>query len=225
VRFTKKEKKAKEEEQKQEPEEQIITMLNGAFDKPELRVTGIYGDITEEKCSETIWGLLALHETGKNLVPVLTEGAELEKDEHLYEETYTPIDFYISSYGGSASEMFSVYDVIRSLRDYTPIKTCGIGKVMSAGVLLLASGTKGERKIGRHCRVMIHGVISGQHGHLQDVENEFEEAKLTQKLYIKALASETDMTEKHIKKLMDRKTNVYIDAEKAVELGIADIIV
>ena len=72
---------------------------------------------------------------------------------------------------------------------------------------------------------MIHGVISGQHGHLQDVENEFEEAKLTQKLYIKALASETDMTEKHIKKLMDRKTNVYIDAEKAVELGIADIIV
>ena len=219
MRFTKKEKKDTQE--KEESEEQIITMLNTAFDKPELRVTGIYGDITEEKCSETIWGLLALHETGKSLVQVPTENEE----EVLYEETYTPIDFYISSYGGSASEMFSVYDIIRSLSDYTPIRTCGIGKVMSAGVLLLASGTKGERKIGRHCRVMIHGVISGQHGHLQDVENEFEEAKLTQKLYIKALSSETDMTEKHIKKLMDRKTNVYINAEKAVELGIADIIV
>ena len=211
----------KEEEKKEETDEKLITMLNTAFEKPELRVTGIYGDITEEKCSETIWGLLALHETGKALLEVETEN----KDEIVFEETYTPLDFYISSYGGSASEMFSVYDVIRSIRDKTPVRTHGVGKVMSAGVLLLASGTKGERRIGKHCRVMIHGVISGQHGHLHDVENEFEEAKLTQKLYIKALASETDMTEKHIKKLMDRKTNVYIDAEKAVELGIADTII
>ena len=211
----------KEEEKKEETDEKLITMLNTAFEKPELRVTGIYGDITEEKCSETIWGLLALHETGKALLEVETEN----KDEIVFEETYTPLDFYISSYGGSASEMFSVYDVIRSIRDKTSVRTHGVGKVMSAGVLLLASGTKGERRIGKHCRVMIHGVISGQHGHLHDVENEFEEAKLTQKLYIKALASETDMTEKHIKKLMDRKTNVYIDAEKAVELGIADTII
>ena len=219
MRFAKKEKE--EEEKKEEKDEKLITMLNTAFEKPELRVTGIYGDITEEKCSETIWGLLALHETGKALLEVETEN----KDEIVFEETYTPLDFYISSYGGSASEMFSVYDVIRSIRDKTSVRTHGVGKVMSAGVLLLASGTKGERRIGKHCRVMIHGVISGQHGHLHDVENEFEEAKLTQKLYIKALASETDMTEKHIKKLMDRKTNVYIDAEKAVELGIADTII
>lgn len=209
------------DEEKKESDEKLITMLNTAFEKTELRVTGIYGDITEEKSSETIWGLLALHEAGRALIEVPTE----DEDEHVYEEVYEPLDFYISSYGGSASEMFSVYDVIRSIRDRTHVRTHGIGKVMSAAVLLLASGTKGERRIGKHCRVMIHGVISGQHGHLHDVENEFEEAKLTQKLYIKALAVETDMTERHIKKLMDRKTNVYIDAEKAVELGIADIIV
>ena len=33
------------------------------------------------------------------------------------------------------------------------------------------------------------------------------------------------MTEKYIKKLMDRKTNVYLDAIEAVSLGIADIII
>jgi hypothetical protein len=32
------------------------------------------------------------------------------------------------------------------------------------------------------------------------------------------------MTEKEIRKMMNKKTNVYIDAEKAVELGIADIV-
>ena len=139
-------------------------------------------------------------------------------------ETYKPIDFYISTFGGSAAEMFSVYDTIRSIRDTTPICTHGLGKVMSAGVPLLAAGTKGHRYIGKNCRVMIHGVISGQHGHLANIANEFEEAKMTQKLYVRALAEETNMDEKYVRRLMNKKTNVYLDAEEAVKLGIADII-
>ena len=71
--------------------------------------------------------------------------------------------------------MFSVYDMMRMIRDEIPICTFGRGKVMSAGVLLLAAGSKGERRIGKNCRVMIHGVISGQDGHIADVENEFSE--------------------------------------------------
>jgi len=43
-------------------------------------------------------------------------------------------------------------------------------------------------------------------------------------MYIKALAEETSMSEAYVKKLMNRKTNVYLDAEEAVKLGIADII-
>ena len=57
------------------------------------------------------------------------------------------------------------------------------------------------------------------------MENEFEEAKITQKMYVKSLSDETDMTEKFIRKLLDRKTNVYFNAEQAVEMGIADIII
>ena len=57
------------------------------------------------------------------------------------------------------------------------------------------------------------------------VENEFSETKSTQKAYINALSQETDMTEKYIKKLMDKKTNVYLNAEEAVNLGIADLII
>ena len=72
---------------------------------------------------------------------------------------------------------------------------------------------------------MIHGVISGQHGHISDLENEMEEAKWTQGQYIKALAKETNMAQKYIKKLIDKKMNVYLTAQEAVDLGIADIIV
>ena len=215
MKFNEKNEKSAE----QDPKEEVLSMLDIALDKPELRVTGIYGDITEEKCSEAVYGLLALHQTGKSFIK-----EDPDDPESALIEICEPIEFYISTYGGQASEMFSVYDMMRNLREEVPIHTYGIGKVMSAGVLLLAAGTKGQRKIGKNCRVMIHGVISGQHGHIADVENEFSEAKMTQKLYVSALVEETDMSEKDIRKMINKKTNVYIDAEKAVELGIADII-
>ena len=186
---------------------------------PEFRLTGIYGDVTEDKCSEAIYGLYALHHTGKKME--LEDPEDLESD---IIETYRPIDFIISTHGGQAAEMCSVYDAIRSIRDKTPVHTVGLGKVMSAGVLLLACGTKGKRKIGSSCRVMIHGVVAGQHGYISDMENEFSETKFIQKMYVKALARETNMDEKYIRRLMNKKKNVYIDAEEAVRLGIADII-
>jgi ATP-dependent protease ClpP protease subunit len=39
------------------------------------------------------------------------------------------------------------------------------------------------------------------------------------------LVAETKMSKTQLKKMLDRKVNVYLSAEEAVELGIADIIV
>ena len=36
------------------------------------------------------------------------------------------------------------------------------------------------------------------------------------------MVDETNMSEKHLRKLLERKVNVYLNAEEAVELGIAD---
>ena len=197
----------------------LAALLAAPPPQPELRLTGIYGDVTEDKCSEAVYGLLAYHHTGQKTEPVDPE--DLESD---LITTYEPIDFIISTHGGQASEMFAVYDAMRSIRDKTPVHTMGLGKVMSAGVLLLAAGTKGQRKIGSTCRVMIHGVVAGQQGYISDMQNEFSETKYIQKMYIKSLAKETNMEEKYVRRLMNKKTNVYIDAEEAVKLGIADII-
>ena len=218
----KKKKKSFSEEEKKDQEkgqDELFTTLMAEPPRPELRMTGIYGDVTEDRCSEAVYGLMALHLTGTEKVL-----SDPEDEDSEIIETYQPIDFIISSHGGLAADMFSVYDVIRDLRDRTPIHTKGLGKVMSAGVLLLASGTKGERRIGKYCRVMIHGVMAGQHGYLADVENEFKETRAIQRMYVKALSDETNMSETYVRKLMNRKTNVYLDAEEAVKLGIADII-
>jgi ATP-dependent protease ClpP protease subunit len=72
---------------------------------------------------------------------------------------------------------------------------------------------------------MIHSVIGGQHGPVHNLENELEEVKWIQEQYIDALKEETNMTKKYIKKLLERKVNVYLTAKEAVELGIADEVV
>ena len=60
---------------------------------------------------------------------------------------------------------------------------------------------------------------------MSTLENELQEIKYTQEQYIKLLARETDMTVSYIKKLINRKINVYLTAAEAVELGIADEVV
>ncbi len=121
--------------------------------------------------------------------------------------------------------MFAIYDCMRLVREGCPIHTLGMGKVMSAGVLVLAAGTKGKRKIGRNCRVMIHSVIGGVSGGLHNVENEIDEIRWVQDQYIKMLADESDLSRAQLKKMLQRKVNIYLSAEQAVEHGIADIIV
>ena len=175
--------------------------------KREIRTMALFGDVDEEKALDMIVGLLTL-----------TDFSEKEPP-------YDPIKFYISTYGGSADEMFSVYDMMSLLKKECEIETIGLGKVMSAGTLLLAAGTKGKRKIGRHCRVMIHAVAAGSVGELHDIENEVKSIKHIQELYINALARETQMTKRTIQKLLDRRVNVYLTAEEAVEYGIADMII
>ncbi len=190
----------------QEGSPRVVIMDPGA-PEPELRVIGLFSDVAEEKVAELVHALLYLDDINKK---------RDQKD---------PVEFYISTYGGSADDMFALYDVMRQVKENTEIHTIGMGKVMSAGVLVLAAGTKGKRKIGKYCRVMIHSAIAGNHGSLPNLVNELEALQQTQDAYINALADETKMTKEDIKNMLERKVNVYLSAEEAVELGIADIII
>ena len=191
-----------------EEQEQILQELLGAPPpEPDMRLLGLFTEVVDEKVAELVHALLYLDELNK------------------VRNEQKPIGFYVCTYGGSADDMFALYDVMRQVRETTEIHTVGMGKVMSAGVLLLAAGTKGKRKIGKYCRVMIHSVMGGSHGSLPNLANEMEAIQQIQKDYIEALVSETSMTKKKLKGLLERKVNVYLSAEEAVELGIADIII
>ncbi len=181
----------------------------GGQQEPDLRMVGLFADVNEEKIAEILHSMLFFNALNM-------QSAEEDKK---------PIVFYISTYGGNADDMFAMYDMMRNMRDATEIHTIGLGKVMSAGVLMLAAGTKGHRYIGKNCRVMIHSVMGGNHGALHNMINEMEAIEQLQDMYCDALISETRLTRVKLKNMLERKVNVYLSAEEAVELGIADEII
>lgn len=141
----------------------------------------------------------------------------------LANQNHKPIHLVISTYGGSVDEMFSLYDTIKFLP--CPVHTIALGKVMSAGVLLLASGIKGKRMIGRSARIMIHPISGGVIGNVFEAMNEMKEFTRLQDLMTNALLSETTMKKEEIDDLMKAGHDCFLTPEQAVKLGIVDKII
>ncbi len=165
------------------------------------RILYLAGDVTEQMVLQVIAGMIALANHDKTL----------------------PITLVISTYGGSVDEMFSLYDIMNYLP--CPIHTVGTGKIMSAGVLLLASGKKGNRLIGRNARLMIHPTSGGSEGNIFEVVNNTKEHIRQQTQMEKLLMRETKIGKTQMDALMKSGFDNYILAEDAVRLGIVDKII
>lgn len=176
-------------------------------DKPGPQMIGVFSDIDEETAAEIIHNLLIMKSVAESSGP---------------DDLKPSVDFYISTNGGSAHEMFAIYDVMRMVKEHVDICTVGIGKVMSAGTLLLSAGTKGKRKIGKNCRVMIHDVIGGHVGPMNQLKNEMKEISFTQQQYAASLVAESSITEEYMEIILSRGVNSYISAEEALKMGLVD---
>ena len=165
------------------------------------RIIYLSGEVNEHSISQVIAGIV-----------ILTN-----------QDPRAPITLLVSTYGGSVDEMFSLYDVIKHVS--CPIHTVGLGKIMSAGVLLLASGKKGHRMIGQSARVMIHSISAGHEGNLFQLKNDMREAERQQQLMEDMLLRETKMTKAKLTQIMKSGVDSYLTAQEALKLGIVDAII
>lgn len=168
--------------------------------QPDDRIVGLTTDINEMSSTVVIAGLLSLSS-----------------------KVSEPINFIINTPGGSVHEMFAIYDVMKYVK--CPIKTVGLGKVMSAGVLLLAAGTKGERLIGASTTMLIHQVMSVNIGNVFEQKLQLKETERLQTKMFNAYKRETGLSDKRLKALLDSGRDVIIDAHEAVKLGFADKVI
>lgn len=140
------------------------------------------------------------------------------------EDHEAPIEMYIHSNGGAVTGLLNIYDVMQMIQ--APVKTVCVGKCYSAGAVLLAAGSKGERYAFKSSSVMIHGIQCGfpVPGHdITSSKNYYEYLMENNDNIMKILASHTGHTLEKVKQ--DCKEDVWMDAKQALTYGLIDHII
>jgi len=180
----------------------------------ELPLLGLGSDLTEA-AAQTL--ALALIQFNGGKIRASAEDIENQEED---------IEFYISSGGGSVSDMFSVYDLMHIVKINRDIATFGFGKIYSAAVPLLAAGTKGKRYMGRNARLMMHHCSLNMGGASQpDIRTTFTELKKVEDMMVQAIAENSHLSVGEIYNILSRNTDEYFSAEDALEMGIVDEII
>lgn len=144
---------------------------------------------------------------------------------HLDPEWKHPVQIFVNSVGGSASETWALVDLLSWIR--MPVRTIGLGYCASAGAILLATGDPGHRIITENTAIMIHGPSIGSHGgtHQQMVADSLDmqlEYNRHVQFWKKHSKFNTDST---VQNQLLNGIDVTVDAKGAIELGIVDVII
>lgn len=142
------------------------------------------------------------------------------KSEEYKGQLNEPINLMINSAGGDIHEMMGLIDYIGSLN--IKVNTICRGKAFSAAAVILASGT-GTRMISRNSTLMFHQASSMISGKLADVTATVDFVKQVESDIYGLLAAKTKKDAIWWKDNM--RTDLYLTAEKALELGIVDQII
>lgn len=135
-------------------------------------------------------------------------------------DSQRPVYLCIETYGGSMDSMFALYDAMNFVP--CPVHTIALGKVMSAGVLILAAGHKGERLIAPHARIMTHPAWGYMEGNVFEIKHHLKEQERQEKLWIDAMARETGRPASEIEELNSSRFDQYLSPQDCIDRGIAD---
>lgn len=130
------------------------------------------------------------------------------------------LTLYINSTGGSLYDAFALIDIMK--HSVHPIRTIGIGAVMSAAFLIFASGTKGERYSATNASFMCHQFTESMDNKYHDLKATMRENDLCNQRMIDILREATGLTTNKIKSKLLPASDVYLTADEVIELGIAD---
>ena len=203
-----------EEEISEHQAAMVMAAMAGGPEGPEPNTLGLVGDLNEESAQELYHGLMQLN-GGKVFPNPVGEGEERPEDVHLL----------ISTGGGAVYDMFGIIDIMNIVKRRRDIATLGTGKVFSAGVPLLASGTKGKRFVTRNARIMMHRCSAGNMGTTADLKATHDEMRVMEDQMVRIIAENSKLSVGEIHNMFSKNTDEYFSAQEAIEMGLADEII
>lgn len=131
-----------------------------------------------------------------------------------------PITVIFNSPGGSVLDGLALFDYLRQLRKLGhEVTTVALGRAASMGAVLLQAGT--HRVIGENSFLLVHEVSNNSVGKVSELADGVDFTRRLQKRLLAILAERSSLTEAQIHRRWVRK-EWWLDAQEAVELGLAD---
>ena len=159
----------------------------------------------------------------KNIIKINEEDEQYEKlyDFHGFPYTRHPIKIYVDSYGGFVYQTFGLVSLMDASK--TPIHTIVTGCAISGGFVVLICGHK--RFAHKLSTAMYHQAAGGIWGKVKDIEEKFIESQRGQKMMEDIVATRTKIPRAKLAEIYKTKTDWYMSAKEALNLGVVDTII
>lgn len=138
------------------------------------------------------------------------------------EERPDLLNLIICSPGGDLNAAFAVIDTMRG--SSIPIRTIGLGQIASAGLLIFASGSKGQRILTPNTSILSHQYSWGAFGKEHELFATVKEFDLTTKRMIAHYKKCTGLTEVKIRETLLPPQDIWLSAEESKKLGLCDMV-
>ena len=129
-----------------------------------------------------------------------------------------PIRLYINTPGGSITAGLAIYDTMQ----YVPneVEAVCVGQAFSMGAVLLAGGSKGQRRSLPNSRILLHQPMGGAGGQASDIERHAKEILQYRDRLNEILSECTGQPLERIEKDADR--DFFMSPIEAMEYGLID---
>jgi ATP-dependent Clp protease, protease subunit len=132
------------------------------------------------------------------------------------------VTLVINSPGGELDAAFSLIDIMKG--SAVPVHTMGLGQISSCGLITFLSGVKGHRVVTPLTSILSHQYSWGSHGKSHELFARVREFELTNERMLKIYKHCTGLSEAQIKECLLPAQDVWLSAQEAVDMGIADAI-
>ena len=183
--------------------------------EPKEKVLTFFGELKGATVESAIKEIVKINLSDQEYLKQCRQWA-LDNGQNPSPAKLTPIEFYLSTYGGACYDGLALHDVLES--SITPIEVICTGKIMSMGVVV-ALGAK-VRKAYRNTTFMIHQVSGLSFGTLREMEDTVAEASRINEILFNIIKSKTKVTEEQLNEVLQKKKDRFITATEALELGI-----
>jgi ATP-dependent Clp protease protease subunit len=133
------------------------------------------------------------------------------------------LTLYINSVGGDVAGGFGLIDIMQVSK--LPIRTVGLGNIMSMGVLMLCAGAKGKRYMTKNTQVMAHQFSDHTDGKFHEIISVYKAELYMEQQFLHHFKTFTNLKDKQIKDILFGPSDRWLSPSECKKFGIVDHVV